>query len=86
MLGFVKKEDVLELGKAILAAQRDHGNREIRTNARMKYLVHNLGIDGFRTLVEVLTVPSCFYIKRFTLSLLVHSNASLIVIVVEIFW
>lgn len=21
-------------------------------NARMKYLVHNLGIDGFRTLVE----------------------------------
>ena len=35
-----------------MAAQRDHGNREIRMNARMKYLVHNLGIDGFRTLVE----------------------------------
>jgi sulfite reductase (ferredoxin) len=35
-----------------VAAQRDHGNREIRMNARMKYLVHNLGIDGFRTLVE----------------------------------
>lgn len=38
--------------QSIVAAQRDHGNREIRMNARMKYLVHNLGIDGFRTLVE----------------------------------
>jgi len=38
--------------KAILAAQRDHGNREVRANARMKYLVHSLGIDGFRSLVE----------------------------------
>jgi len=51
-LGFVPKEDVMELCKCIVAAQRDHGNREIRQNARMKYLVHNLGIDGFRTLVE----------------------------------
>ena len=51
-MGFVAKEDVSELCKCILAAQRDHGNREIRANARMKYLVHNLGIDGFRTLVE----------------------------------
>lgn len=51
-LGFVAKEDVLELCKSILAAQRDHGNREVRPNARMKYLVHERGIDGFRALVE----------------------------------
>jgi len=51
-LGFVSKDDVLELCKAILATQRDHGNREVRPNARMKYLVHERGIDGFRTLVE----------------------------------
>merc|ERR1711871_1204113 len=51
-LGFVDKDDILEVCKAILAAQRDHGNREIRANARMKYLVHSLGIDGFRSLVE----------------------------------
>jgi sulfite reductase (ferredoxin) len=38
--------------QAIVAAQRDHGNREVRMNARMKYLVHNLGIDKFRELVE----------------------------------
>ena len=51
-LGYVPKEDVMELTKAILATQRDHGNREVRANARMKYLVHNLGIDNFRKLVE----------------------------------
>lgn len=51
-LGFVPKDEIMEVCKAILAAQRDHGNREIRANARMKYLVHNLGIDAFRSLVE----------------------------------
>lgn len=51
-LGFVKKADFFEAMKAILAVQRDHGNREVRSSARLKYLVHALGIDGFRTLVE----------------------------------
>jgi len=51
-LGFVPKEDIMECLKSIIAAQRDHGNRDVRANARMKYLVHTLGIDNFRTLVE----------------------------------
>lgn len=51
-MGFVAKEDTMELLKSIIAAQRDHGNRDVRANARMKYLVHTLGIDNFRTLVE----------------------------------
>ncbi len=34
-------------------AQRDHGNREVRANARLKYLVHTLGVDNFRKLVEM---------------------------------
>ncbi|GMH53065.1 hypothetical protein TrRE_jg11842 [Triparma retinervis] len=51
-LGFVPKDDIMELMKCILAAQRDHGNRDVRANARMKYLVHTLGIDSFRKLVE----------------------------------
>jgi hypothetical protein len=42
----------MELCKCVLAAQRDHGNREVRANARMKYLVHTLGIDAFKALVE----------------------------------
>ncbi len=51
-LGFVPKEDMMEVMKSILASQRDHGNRDVRANARMKYLVHTLGIDNFRKLVE----------------------------------
>merc|ERR1712194_957163 len=51
-LGFVPKEGAMELLKSILASQRDHGNRDVRANARMKYLVHTLGIDQFRCLVE----------------------------------
>jgi len=51
-LGFVPKEDMMELMKSILASQRDHGNRDVRANARMKYLVHTLGVDNFRQLVE----------------------------------
>ena len=51
-LGYVPKDDIYEAMKSILASQRDHGNRDVRANARMKYLVHTLGIDNFRTLVE----------------------------------
>merc|ERR1719353_2482511 len=51
-LGFVRKESFFEAMKAILAVQRDHGNREVRSAARLKYLVHTLGIDDFRTLTE----------------------------------
>eukprot|EP00292_Cryptomonas_paramecium_P004146 CAMPEP_0113711836 /NCGR_PEP_ID=MMETSP0038_2-20120614/31010_1 /TAXON_ID=2898 /ORGANISM="Cryptomonas paramecium" /LENGTH=684 /DNA_ID=CAMNT_0000638201 /DNA_START=65 /DNA_END=2119 /DNA_ORIENTATION=+ /assembly_acc=CAM_ASM_000170 len=51
-LGFVAKEDINEVLKAILAAWRDHGNREVRANARLKYLLHTIGIDNFRNLVE----------------------------------
>jgi len=51
-LGFVPKEDIYEALKSILASQRDHGNRDVRANARMKYLVYTLGIDNFRKLAE----------------------------------
>ena len=33
-LGYVRKEMFFEAMKAILAAQRDHGNREVRASAR----------------------------------------------------
>ena len=51
-MGFVAKDDVIELLKCILAVQRDYGNRDVRPNARMKYLVHERGIEGFTELVE----------------------------------
>ena len=40
---------VLELVQAIVALQRDHGDREQRRHARMKYLIHDRGVDWFRT-------------------------------------
>ncbi|KAK4526422.1 hypothetical protein GAYE_SCF24G4337 [Galdieria yellowstonensis] len=51
-LGFVRRDKIYELVKAIVAVQRDYGNRESRMLSRMKYLVHNMGIDAFRELVE----------------------------------
>lgn len=51
-LGYVSADKLWEACKAIVATQRDHGNRSVRANARMKYLVDKLGIDSFRKLVE----------------------------------
>ena len=51
-LGYVAADKLWEALKAIVATQRDHGNRSVRMNARMKYLVDKLGIESFRSLVE----------------------------------
>lgn len=51
-LGYVSADKLWEACKAIVATQRDHGNRSVRANARMKYLVDKLGIASFRRLVE----------------------------------
>ncbi len=51
-LGYVPADKLYETCKAIVATQRDHGNRSVRSNARMKYLIHKIGIDAFRMLVE----------------------------------
>ena len=49
---FVTEAQLVLVLKAIVAAQRDHGNREVRANARLKYLVHTLGEANFKALVE----------------------------------
>ncbi|MFN5116945.1 MAG: sulfite reductase, ferredoxin dependent [Cyanobacteriota bacterium] len=46
--GFVAADHVLDLVQAIAALQRDHGDREQRRHARMKYLIHDKGIAWFR--------------------------------------
>ncbi len=47
-LGYVEAEDVLDLVQSILALQRDYGDRKTRRNARMKYLLHERGIEWFK--------------------------------------
>lgn len=51
-IGYVAKDDVYELMKAIVATQRDYGDRVNRRHARMKYLLYDWGVDKFRTTVE----------------------------------
>ena len=48
-LGYVAAAHILDLIQAIAALQRDHGDRELRRHARMKYLIHDRGIAWFQT-------------------------------------
>lgn len=49
---YVAKDDVYELVKAIVATQRDYGDRTDRRHARLKYLLEDWGVDKFRSKVE----------------------------------
>ncbi|MEZ6107938.1 MAG: hypothetical protein R3B96_17960 [Pirellulaceae bacterium] len=50
--GLCTIDQVWSRGKPVVKVQRDHGNREDRKVARMKYLVDRWGIDKFRATVE----------------------------------
>jgi sulfite reductase (ferredoxin) len=47
-LGYVAYEHAMDLVQAIVALQRDHGDRQQRRHARMKYLLHDRGVAWFR--------------------------------------
>ncbi|MBD2301689.1 sulfite reductase, ferredoxin dependent [Nostoc sp. FACHB-190] len=49
---YVDKADVYEIVKAIVATQRDYGDRTDRRHARLKYLINDWGVDKFRAKVE----------------------------------
>lgn len=51
-LGYVSKDDILYVVKAIVATQRDYGRRDDRRMSRMKYVVEEWGIHKFKTVVE----------------------------------
>ncbi len=51
-LGFAPVAEIETIIQAILAVQRDYGNRSDRKQARMKYLVHTWGIRKFRQVVQ----------------------------------
>ncbi|MGL5032921.1 MAG: sulfite reductase, ferredoxin dependent [Microcystaceae cyanobacterium] len=51
-IGYVDKADVYDLVKAVVATQRDYGDRHNRRHARMKYLLADWGVEKFRTQVE----------------------------------
>jgi sulfite reductase (ferredoxin) len=51
-IGYIAKDDVYDLLKAIVATQRDYGDRTNRRHARMKYLLNDWGVDKFRAKIE----------------------------------
>ncbi|HEY9627006.1 MAG TPA: sulfite reductase, ferredoxin dependent [Coleofasciculaceae cyanobacterium] len=51
-IGYVDKADIYDAAKAIVATQRDYGDRFNRRHARLKYLLHDWGVDQFREKVE----------------------------------
>ena len=51
-LCFVTPEQALDVAEAVVKVQRDFGNRSDRKVARLKYLIHNWGIERFKAKVE----------------------------------
>ena len=52
VLGYVPKEHVVEMAKAVLTIHRDFGDRADRKHARLKYVVEERGVDWTRAEVE----------------------------------
>ena len=51
-MAFVTTEQAIDIAEAVVKVQRDFGNRGDRKRARLKYLIHDEGIDWFRSKVE----------------------------------
>ncbi len=51
-MAFVTPEQAIDVARAVVIVQRDHGNRSDRKVARMKYLIADWGIERFRSEVE----------------------------------
>jgi sulfite reductase (ferredoxin) len=51
-MAFILPDEVLAVAEAVVKVQRDHGNRSDRKLARMKYLIHNWGLEKFKATVE----------------------------------
>ncbi|MGO4223158.1 assimilatory sulfite reductase (NADPH) hemoprotein subunit [Lysobacter sp. TAF61] len=52
VIGFVTPDQVIAVGEAVVTAQRDHGNRNVRKRARLKYTIDDHGLDWFKAEVE----------------------------------
>lgn len=49
---FIVPDELADLTKAIVSVQRDYGDRTSRKHARMKYLIHDRGLEWFRAEVR----------------------------------
>ena len=51
-MAYIPADQAVDVCMAIMKVQRDYGNRADRKVARMKYLIHNWGLDRFKQKVE----------------------------------
>ena len=54
MLGYIPADRVHLVCEKIMLVQRDHGDRQNRKHARLKYTIDDMGVDVFRSKVEAL--------------------------------
>ncbi len=52
VLGFIPGDKVNQIAEAVLTTQRDYGDRTNRKHARLKYTIHDRGVEWFRGEVE----------------------------------
>jgi sulfite reductase (NADPH) hemoprotein beta-component len=52
VIGFVTPDQVVAVATAVVTAQRDYGNREVRKRARLKYTIDDRGLGWFKAEVE----------------------------------
>lgn len=51
-IGFVPHDRIYEVVKAVVAVQRDYGDRLNRKHARLKYLIHDWGLEKFKAVLQ----------------------------------
>ncbi|RUL56534.1 assimilatory sulfite reductase (NADPH) hemoprotein subunit [Lysinibacillus antri] len=52
LIGYVPKDDIVNVCEKIMTVQRDYGNRSVRKYARFKYTVDRLGLDNVKKEIE----------------------------------
>ncbi len=51
-MAFIRPDQAVDVATAVIKVQRDFGNRSDRKVARLKYLIHNRGLEWFKARVE----------------------------------
>jgi sulfite reductase (ferredoxin) len=51
-ISFVEKAGVVKMAESVVKLFRDHGNRADRKRARIKYVVHDWGVERFRNVLS----------------------------------
>ncbi|RUL71005.1 assimilatory sulfite reductase (NADPH) hemoprotein subunit [Dyella choica] len=52
VIGFVEPEQLLRTAEAVIEVQRDHGDRQERKHARLKYTLDRMGVGAFKAELE----------------------------------